>query len=299
MTGTSKVFVCTGDGTIRTFKEVAGGSVPVKDKDFTYSGNCEVIDDTDEVLGTNWRIKFLTSGVLTLKDERLVDVFLVGGGGNGGTSNYSTDNGSGRGFYCGGAGGGGGYTKTVSNITLEKEIGINIIIPSSTGSASIIGYDDCSVSGGASGGAGIWYNSKVGGDGGSGGGACNYIGWGSYYTNSDTGGEAAIGPLGGTDGADGRPMVVTYIESRIEVTKTITGGTGQGSTTREFGDPAGDLYSAGGQGGTKFDKAVSGLANTGNGGQGACNKLVNSQYIKNTEVGLGGSGIIIIRKHKE
>ena len=87
VTGNTKVFVCTGDGTIRTFKEEGGGSVPVKDKDFTYTGNCEVIDDSTE-MGVNWRIKFLTSGVLTLKDERLVDVFLVGGGGNGGTSNY-------------------------------------------------------------------------------------------------------------------------------------------------------------------------------------------------------------------
>ena len=156
VTGNTKVFVCTGDGTIRTFKEEGGGSVPVKDKDFTYTGNCEVIDDSTE-MGVNWRIKFLTSGVLTLKYERLVDVFLVGGGGNGGTSNYS-NNGSGNGFYCSGAGGGGGYTKTVLNVTLEKEVGINIIIPNSTGSASIQGYEECSVSGGASGGAGIWYN---------------------------------------------------------------------------------------------------------------------------------------------
>ena len=293
------MFVCTGDGTIRTFKEEGGGSsVPVKDKDFTYTGNCEVIDDSTE-MGVNWRIKFLTSGVLTLKDERLVDVFLVGGGGNGGTSNYSTNGGTGSGFYCSGAGGGGGYTKTVLNVTLEKEVGINIIIPNSTGSASIQGYEECSVSGGASGGAGIWYNGKVGGNGGSGGGACNFTGWGSYYTNSDTNTAANIGPLGGTDGSDGRPMIVTYTESRKTVTKTITGGTGQGSTTREFGDPAGDLYSTGGQGGTKYNAAVSGLANTGNGGQGACNKEVNGSYIKNTEVGLGGSGIIIIRKHKE
>lgn len=80
VTGTSKVFVCTGDGTIRTFKEVAGGSVPVKDKDFTYSGNCEVIDDTDEVSGVQWRIKFLTSGILVVIEQWLADLFLVGGG---------------------------------------------------------------------------------------------------------------------------------------------------------------------------------------------------------------------------
>ena len=99
-------------------------------------------------------------------------------------------------------------------------------------------------------------------------------------------------------------MIVTYTDTESrdhrQVTKTITGGTGQGSTTREFGDPAGDLYSTGGQGGTKHDAAVSGLANTGNGGQGACNKINDSgYYVKNTDIGSGGSGIIIIRKHKE
>ena len=295
------MFVCTGDGTIRTFKEEGGGSVPVKDKDFTYTGNCEVIDDSDDVSGIQWRIKFLTSGVLTLKDERLVDVFLVGGGGNGGTSNYSTDWGTGRGFYCSGAGGGGGYTKTVLNVTLEKEVGINIIIPNSTGSASIQGYEECSVSGGASGGAGIWYNGKVGGDGGSGGGACNFTGWGSSYINSDTNAAADIGPLGGTDGSDGKPMIITS-GYNISSTKTITGGTGQGTTTREFGDPAGDLYSTGGQGGTNpsTTSPISGLANTGNGGQGACNKRnEGGAFIKNTEIGFGGSGIIIIRNHRE
>lgn len=90
MTGTSKVFVCTGDGTIRTFKEEGvAGSVPVKDKDFTYSGNCEVIDDTDEVSGVQWRIKFLTSGVLVFANQQMIDLFLMGGGGG----SHSTEQG--------------------------------------------------------------------------------------------------------------------------------------------------------------------------------------------------------------
>ena len=38
--------------------------VPVLGEDFTYSGNCQVVDDSvgGEV---QWRIKFLTSGTLT------------------------------------------------------------------------------------------------------------------------------------------------------------------------------------------------------------------------------------------
>ena len=59
---------------------------------FTYTGTHEYIDDG----GGNWRIKFLTSGTLTLKNKITVDVFLVGGGGAGG---------SGNGYMAGGAGG--------------------------------------------------------------------------------------------------------------------------------------------------------------------------------------------------
>ena len=41
-----------------------------------YTGRCQVIDD----LEGNWRVKFLTSGDLTLSNDVNVDVFLVGAG---------------------------------------------------------------------------------------------------------------------------------------------------------------------------------------------------------------------------
>ena len=52
-----------------------GGGKP----SFTYTGQYTEVDDG----GGNWRIKFLTSGTLKLKNKITVDVFLVGGGGGG------------------------------------------------------------------------------------------------------------------------------------------------------------------------------------------------------------------------
>lgn len=70
---------------------------------FNYTGNCAVYDDGND----NWRIKFLTSGTLTMNAEVNIDMFLVGGGGNG-AWNYP---------------GAGGYTKTIKGISLSnKEI---------------------------------------------------------------------------------------------------------------------------------------------------------------------------------
>ena len=90
VTGNTKVFVCTGDGTIRTFKEEGGGSsVPVINKDFSYTGECQVLDDTDDE-GVKWRIKFLTSGTFIPLSDMTIDVFLVGGGG--GTNNIISPN---------------------------------------------------------------------------------------------------------------------------------------------------------------------------------------------------------------
>lgn len=274
------MFVCTGDGTIRTFKEVAGGSVPVKDKDFTYSGNCEVIDDSTE-MGANWRIKFLTSGILKFADNIAIDVFLVGGGG-GGRHGYTQKVGSATTRSYGGGGGGGGYTKTLSNIILTGDISYTIVIGDGGnygssgngkpgGNTSISDVTDCSVNGGNGGGnssdtAAADYK---GGDGGSGGG--------SGYSPFSVEGQAY--GLGGSDGSDGGGAVP---------------GKGQGTTTREFGDPAATLYSTGGSGG---DSTTSGtelpIENSGNGGVGGYGK--SSSYNGSN----GSSGIIVIRNHRE
>ena len=67
--------------------------------EFTYTGNSELIEEENG----NWKIKFLSSGDLTVNQDISVEVFLVGAGGAGvcGTmSNYDTNT-------C--PGGGGGY----------------------------------------------------------------------------------------------------------------------------------------------------------------------------------------------
>lgn len=66
---------------------------------FTYTGKYKYINEGRG----NWKIKFLTSGVLTVAEYVDVDIFLVGGGAGG------------RQSYNNGTGGGSGYTKTVEH----------------------------------------------------------------------------------------------------------------------------------------------------------------------------------------
>ena len=136
-----------------------GGGVP----NYEYTGQSSFIEDGDG----NWRLKFLTSGTLTLKNKITVDVFLVGGGGSGGKT-YTGQRGVG--------GGGGGYTSTTKKRTITPG-SYPIIIGaggngvsangagSSGGNSSAFGI---SVNGGAGGQLGKTYAVGVGGAGGSG-----------------------------------------------------------------------------------------------------------------------------------
>ena len=154
----------------------AGGGTGMPE--FTYTGTYQLIDDG----GGNWRMKFLTSGVLTFTKLRNaakgIDVFLVGGGGGNGNAGGISD-------WC--AAGGGGYTKTVKNLTVQKGVEYQIVVgaggtrPTTSNTQTRGGTTsafNASIEGGYSGKA---YN---GGDGGSGGAASNST-------------------VGGTDGGDG------------------------------------------------------------------------------------------------
>ena len=222
--------------------------------EFTYTGDYEIVNDSDEpitVSQDNWKIRFLTSGTLTFTNlngaENGIDVFLVGGGGNGET-------------IRGARGGGGGYTKTVKGVSIAIATPYTVTIGASSGTSSAFGASA---------------NGASGADGGSGGG-----GGGS---SSGTPGN------GGSNGGNGTAGNVS------------NGGTGQGTTTREFGESTGKLYSGGGGGsaayagaagdstagaGANFGGAAkNGVANTGGGGGGAYDGTA----------GRGGSGIAIIR----
>jgi len=209
------------------FNPVIGESLGGLPK-FEYTGQYQLIDDGKTGSRRNWRLRFLTSGILTF--SRLstpIDVFLVGGGGGNGNSKSITDK-SGS--------GGGGYTLTRRNEVLFEDTPYEIIIgagssmPSSNsettqgGSSIAFGYE---VKGGYSG----YKNS--GGDGGS-------------------GGADAFGTVRATDGADGQ-----------NAEEGGTAGEGQGTTTREFSENTGELYATGGAQGSG-----DGTPNTGDGGGG-------------------------------
>ena len=200
-----------------------GNSLP----EFTYTGTYQLIDDGYG----DWRIKFLTSGVLTFAElgsgAKGIDVFLVGGGGGCGNANGVSD-------YLGA--GGGGYTKTTRQITVQAGVGYPIVIgagstkPNSSSTQTRGGTTSAfntSIEGGYSG------KSISGGNGGSGGASTN-------------------GATGGTDGGDGS---VGNMGGQA--------GKGQGTTTREFGEDSGDLYASGG-----YWASRDGADNTGNGGGG-------------------------------
>lgn len=235
-------------------------SSPIIGKDFNWTGG----DGTYQVLEDgdgNWRIKFLSSGTFTPLRDMVIDAFLVGAGGGG----YK--------YLFHGSGGAGGYTKTVKSIVLTANTTYNIVVGAggSTNSGSgegaipaTAGGDTSAFSETAAGGAPA--ASKKGGAGGSGGG--------SYDS------DKKVGYDGGSDGSNGGGT---------------NGGTGQGTTTREFGEANGDLYAGGGGG---FYNDSLGVGGAGGGGNAKESGVANTGGGDGSG-GEGGSGIVIIRKHKE
>ena len=244
----------------------------------TYTGNCTVIDDGDG----NWRVKFLTSGDLTMSSTTIIDAFLVGGGGGGG--------------YTGG-GGGGGYTTTAKTITLTAGTAYSISIGVGGAGQAAAASGGKGADGGASsafnksaaggkGGKGDSYtnHSRAGGDGGSGGGS---------YDNTIN-----ISGVGGSDGGDGGIG-----------RGGLAGGVGQGTTTREFGESSGALYAGGGGAACYNPSSGAGTGAAGGGGGGGTggrsSHYIGSEGEVNTGGGgggmyngagmAGGSGIVIIR----
>ena len=231
---------------------------------FTYTGTYEYIDDG----GGNWRIKFLTSGVFRPLKALNIDVFLLGGGGGGAKA---------KSYQYGAGGGGGGYTNTIKSVKLTSNTSYDIVVgaggtaDSAGGQSSAFG----ATADGGNGGSSKILGAGVGGAGGSGGG--------SGHSNS-----SASSGAGGSDGSSGGASYGT------------AGGAGQGTTTREFGESSGKLY-AGGGGGFSGGSGSAGMGGDGGGG------AAGSAGAENTgggggageAPGSGGSGIVIIRKHKE
>ena len=226
----------------------------------TYNGKCEVTCENE-----NWKVKFLTSGTLTTTVSLNVDVFLVGGGGGGYTTDYSV-----------GGAGGGGYTKTVKNITLQPNT-YKIDVGAGggggqNGKSSTVKLNNAIINGlSAAGGKTGTIKS----------GCCGYCSFGGAGGN--TGG-------GFSDCNQGTPLFPT------------TFGGGQGSTTCEFGEgtttgcnPGVKQYSGGGCCGCCFTPSAGGGACSGGSGQANTGGGGGAYYLN---VGSGGSGIVIIRNKR-
>lgn len=237
-------------------------SAPIIGKNFDWTGGVgtyQVLDDG----GGNWRIKFLSSGTFTPLKDMVIDAFLVGGGG------------AGYGGPSAGGAGGGGYTTTIKNIQLVARTDYQIIVGAGGTTVSSAqgnrGGETSAFTYSANGGYGG--ENFNGGKGGSGGG--------SYRKTSSS---PFIPGNGGSDGGNGGGMT------------DYPGGVGQGTTTREFGEASGTLYSGGGGG--RYSSSALG-AGGGGGGADAGNSALANTGGGGGAGGAGGSGIVIIRKHKE
>jgi hypothetical protein len=211
--------------------------------------------------------KVLSSGLVEVKSTtavkfkavNTVDVFCVGGGAGGGKSSSSN----------GGGGGGGGNTSTANGLAVQLNTLYDVII----GAGGIGATSGAGGAGGktqfgnlvtANGGAGGGDSSnRYGGNGGSGGGAAGTSDWpaGAGGSNGSNGGTSSAG----------------------------TRGTGQGTTTRAFGEPTAELFAGGGGGGGPAGKSAPGGAGGGGAGRND-NTNTGGHGVANTGGGGGGGG---------
>lgn len=246
-----------------------GGGAGTGLPSFTYTGTFTQIDDGEG----NWRVKFLTSGTLVFSGNVTLDVFCVGGGGGGNSAGTWT-----------GGGGAGGYTVTVSGVVTPAGTPISVVVGAGGAASSNGGttYFKDLATANAAGGSGA--NGANGGNGGSGGG-------GGDENSPFDGGN------GGSDGSSGTTGSGGYWAA----------GTGQGTTTKEFGESTGTLYAGGGgaAGGTNRGNRY-GLGGAGGGANGSVSGTNNGAANTgggggasgNSTGGSGGSGICVIRNHR-
>lgn len=208
-----------------------------------------IIQDTthgDTELDITSSVKLSFSGRVTN-----ADVFAVGGGGSGGAIACSKNNNGQGAVACGGAGG-----KTETAFSIDTTSLLSITIGAGGASKSVtFGGVGTGTSGSAGGTTSVLSsdgNVIVSAEGGSGGGTTegNVLSdtfsvagasGGSGSGAAEVGDRSSIAGASGSDGASGSN------------TKTESGGSGQGTTTRAFGEPDGELFaSAGGSVATQY-----------------------------------------------
>jgi hypothetical protein len=271
--------------------------------------------------GTYWYHTFLSSGTFTPTEALTADYLVVAGGGAGGHWQNSGGGGGSGGLRCTiGATGGGGSLESAVALTNGTAYTVTVGAGGATaGSYQVAGAQGSNSSisgsalttitsiGGGGGGSGFGNNNGDATTGGSGGG-----GWaidGNMYSNVGaaetpnqgyaggngvisgsygfSGGGGGAGEAGNTDGqGQGGDGVATSISG---TSTTYAGGGGGGKDDRAGGTPGdgGDGGGGRGGGGSGNRSATNATANTGSGGGGG--------GASGTTVGLGGSGIVIVR----
>lgn len=252
---------------------------------FAYSGSWSYKHDENN----NWEACFYSSGTLTvnaLPKNAAIDIYLVGGGGNGGKG-YPDSNST---FICyGGSGGKGGYRRCVAGYSISKGSYTITIGAGGGGTTSGFGY---SAAGGA-------VNN---------GGASGYAAWGG----GQAGGNGTAGKLAFDGDNYSHPVQGTPILTQLGSRKYGAGGGGAPAKTGLYngnitycqmgggtGGDAGNGNHAGNgganpQGNNVVGERVGGNAPdlTGAGGGGSCGDRYTGSY---PDGGKGGSGILIIR----
>ena len=251
---------------------------------FKYTGKFQVVKDNDSAIsqvlnnttftGTdyehtgNWKVRFLTTGDLTVYSLGNAtsgsDFFIVGGGMNGKDGYKGSDcQGAYGGGTCygGGAGGAGGQcvTKSIQTVPTESAQRITIGGSQTDSSIKINGTTYSATAGGGAAGGYGWYGPNTGGAGATG---CKEFGTGKYYAGGGggSGGSYSSSGFPGYGGAGG------------------SNGGGQGGFS--------EVEVCGGAG---YDAEP----NTGGGGGGG-----GSSPCGNTSGGKGGSGIVIWRNKR-
>ena len=205
-----------------------------------------------------------------------IQVFAVGGGG-GGANWFENES---IGYAPGGGGGGKTVTKTLS---VNPGAKYNVTIggggtPHVAGGASTFGGNLVSAAGGSQGANGRFQT--YAGNGGSGGGGGGYAHGKTSYKD---------GKPGASDGANGASWDAK-----------VAGGSGQGSTTREFGQSGATLYAGGGGGGGTayfnysgsyvYWEGKGGAGGAGGGGRGGDAAEKGSQTATHGSANSGGGG---------
>lgn len=250
--------------------------------EFSYTGTYKITDDEGNSITESygdWNIQLLTSGVLNFTKLRGaatgIDLFLVGGGGNGGNFKAGRGQSSGYSYGSGGGGGGGGYCETVRAIVVNEETSYDVTVGGGGGNTTAFGIT--ANAGNAGGDATDWNDF---GDEGAGG------------TGGSDGGKGGMCSAAAEDGIDGK-----YAFSMTRGVRYGAGGGGgsgyNGSMEAEYPDSSQSYAGLGGKDGGG-DHASNAKVNSGGGGGGGDAR----KFGATAPPGKGGSGIVIIRNKR-